>query len=215
MLGDARGEVTGTPQTSGIPSTRAPGREQLRPIGFFPKRPTPAAEGYHLPGVSEIASVSQCIAQGPLGWVERWAHNEFGLYDREALALETAGNSSREYRLYGYASFPLRWGSTGLEPAVLPPAAAPIPADYRFLGYDIVTRSAGSSFECSPLSCNGAARDFRVNQFCLIDGLAEAWAALEAIGRAGNYEPGPYYLVAVWRKPGEVEALTEGSVDHD
>jgi hypothetical protein len=33
--------------------------------GYFPKRATPRPEDYDLPGVVEIASVSECIAKLP------------------------------------------------------------------------------------------------------------------------------------------------------
>ena len=33
--------------------------------GYFPKKVTPLPNGYDLPGVVEIASVSNCIANGP------------------------------------------------------------------------------------------------------------------------------------------------------
>ncbi len=35
----------------------------LRFCGYFPKRATPRPEGYDLPGVVEIASISDCIAR--------------------------------------------------------------------------------------------------------------------------------------------------------
>jgi hypothetical protein len=44
--------------------------------GYFPKKATPRPEDYDLPGVVEIASVSECIAEGPEDWIESWKFHE-------------------------------------------------------------------------------------------------------------------------------------------
>lgn len=76
-----------------------------------------------------------------------------------------------------------------------------MPPDYQFLGYDIVSRSMSHHFECSPLSCNLAASDFRVNTHCLVATLADTYTVFLRIGaEASAYEPGPYCLFAVHRK---------------
>jgi hypothetical protein len=81
------------------------------------------------------------------------------------------------------------------------PVPGDVPADYEMLGYDIVSRSMSAYFECSPLSCNSAANEFQTNEHCLISQLSDAYAALDKIGRSEEgYEPGPYYLLAVYRK---------------
>ena len=45
-------------------------------LGYFPKRRTPVPPDYPLPGVEEIASVSECIAPAPQDWIQRWEHND-------------------------------------------------------------------------------------------------------------------------------------------
>jgi hypothetical protein len=64
------------------------------------------------------------------------------------------------------------------------------------LGYDVVSRSLGSNFECSPLSCNSAAEEIEVNGYCLIDRLEAAVEAARTFS-SGNWEPGPYYVLEV------------------
>ena len=74
---------------------------------------------------------------------------------------------------------------------------------YRRLGYDVVSRSCGSSFECSPLSCNGAAERVEVNEYCLVDDPAEPFRLAALFSRLEEgYEPGPYFVVEVWRREG-------------
>ena len=70
---------------------------------------------------------------------------------------------------------------------------------YNFLGYDAVNRSAGNHFECSALSCNHGADDFTVNKYCLFDDLEYSYKATIDISK-GGYEPGPWYIVEVYRK---------------
>jgi hypothetical protein len=67
----------------------------------------------------------------------------------------------------------------------------------------VVSRSCGSSFECSPLSCNGAAERVEVNEYCLVDDPAEAFRLAALFSRLEEgYEPGPYFVVEVWRREG-------------
>ncbi len=169
-------------------------------VGFFPKvtQRTPAWLGVQ--SVREICSVSNCISDGPEGWIDHWEHNAHGFYDSEEQAQVVAAPNSEEFDLYAYHLFPMRCIGDVLEPVTIESAAAPPPVDYEFLGYDIVTKSVSDFFECSPLSCNYAAREYPVNQYCLIADRDQAYQALQEISRVGTYEPGPYYLFQVYRK---------------
>jgi hypothetical protein len=70
---------------------------------------------------------------------------------------------------------------------------------YRIVGYDAVSASLGS-FECSPLSCNGGAKEYKVNSKCLFATLPEALAAAADFAQ-GGWEPGPYRVVEVLAPP--------------
>jgi hypothetical protein len=87
-----------------------------------------------------------------------------------------------------------KWVPFGPEPAfatnVERPAAA-IPA-----GCDVVTFSARTAPECSPLSCNSLASTVEVNRHCLLPSFDRAKQLLEA-GVFANSEPGPYRIFAV------------------
>ncbi len=63
-------------------------------------------------------------------------------------------------------------------------------------GYDVVSFSAGTSPECSPLSCNGLAKEIPTNRHCLLDSFEEAKGLLEQ-GKFVKCEPGPYRIFAV------------------
>ena len=168
-------------------------------VGFFPKLTHPGLEWLGNPAVREICSVSECISPGPPDWVEQWQHNELGFYDSEALARQVAGAEAARYDLYAYKLAPLRCLHGKLEPFAVAERGLVLPADYICLGYDIVTRSTADFFECSPLSCNGGAQHFPVNEHCLIADYKLAWEVLQTIC-IGDYEPGPYYLFEVYRK---------------
>jgi hypothetical protein len=80
---------------------------------------------------------------------------------------------------------------------------SPGPTDFEVLGFDLVGLDATvMGFGCSPLSCNGLAKEERVNRFCLVDerDRALALAAQYSIPGAGH-ESGTYYVVRVARQP--------------
>jgi hypothetical protein len=98
--------------------------------------------------------------------------------------------------------------------------ATPVPEPdltaYRRLGYDVVEflPSLLLDFEDrrraenvrlwsgaghSPLSCNGLAGGYPVNQFCLLDDVGAACRAGRDFG-AGQPEPGSYIMVEVLRR---------------
>jgi hypothetical protein len=170
-------------------------------VGVFPKLTMQAPPELSAAGVSEIASVSSCMSMPPEDWIGAWKHNDFGFYDSEEAAVSVLpAESATRYDLYAYELIPVEC-SDNIDLPEVNPARGAVPRDYEFLGYDIVSRSMSSYFECSPLSCNLAATIFPVNTHCLVAALSEAYAALIQIGgESAGYEPGPYYLFRVHRK---------------
>jgi len=75
-----------------------------------------------------------------------------------------------------------------------------VPAGASLEGYDVVTFSAGSSPECSPLSCNGLASEIATNRHCLLPSVAAARHLLER-GAFDRGEPGPFRIFAVYSLP--------------
>jgi hypothetical protein len=171
-------------------------------IGYFPKRVTPRPDWLETPSVREICSVSECIAAGPPDWIARWTHNALWVYDSVDRARDVIppGAERGVFALYAYRLLPLLFRPGSQEPLPVPPLVIePLPEDFVSLGWDVVSRSAGTTFECSPLSCNHMARECAVNEFCLVPALQ---GAIDVAVRfaAEPPEPGPYVVVEVLRE---------------
>jgi hypothetical protein len=145
--------------------------------------------------------VSDCISNAPEGWIDQWRHNELWAYDTCELAWSVVpADERREFDPYAYRLYPVRFVHGQQEQFDLPPLAVePLSNSFVRLGYDAVSRSVGSTFECSPLSCNYIAREVQVSRYCLVDSESEALR----LGREFSLsepEPGPYHVLEVWRQ---------------
>lgn len=169
-------------------------------VGFFPKKTSRDVGSMEIPGITEVCSVSECISRGPENWVQKWEHNDLGFFDTEAKAIMVLPAEHSDYDLYAYELFPFYCIDGKRTDLQLIPAGPGIPKDYVLLGYDIATKTHATSFECSPLSCNGVGAEFPVNTHCLIDSLPDAENAFVQICEQSIGEPGPYYLFKVYRK---------------
>ena len=174
----------------------------------------------------EVCSMSNCINEMPPGWEERWDINRADCYNSETEA--AAGipiGSTDAYVTFAYRMYPWEFDETGNRPIDLSfrladgldIAAEPDLSAFTRIGYDVSngptcerdTPAADSDskqysynsggFGCSPLSCNGRAEDFSVNQYYLLDDLSTAIRAAETFGRE-EPEPGPFYIYDVLRK---------------
>lgn len=175
------------------------------PAGYMAKRIVSKPDGMQAEGVRDIYSVSHCISDNFTDYVRYFRHNGYWLFDSPeaigVLAQENAVDLSGTTMLY-YEVHELQfdetqkaWGAFKAEGSfatvVEPPAAK------HLVGFDVVSFSAGTSPECSPLSCNLLAGSVAVNQHCLFDSFAEAQKCLES-GAFENAEPGPYRIFAVY-----------------
>jgi hypothetical protein len=141
--------------------------------------------------------------------VQRWDFNRACCYDTEAVALATA-NGQSGFQLLAYALVEAKLDAAGNQ---IPVAAGSIlveglpdlptgsvPSDFVPLGYDVVCIQPNyMDFNCSPLSCNGLAREMAVNRHCLIEDLEEAIRLAQRFD-VEQPEPGPYYVVQVLRR---------------
>jgi hypothetical protein len=170
-------------------------------IGYFLKRTVKRPDWLKNAGVEEICSVSSCISTVPDDGIDQWRHNELWVYDTEEIAWNVVPPEARhQFDLYAYFMFPVRFDGGREEPYELPPLnVQPLPSSFVRLGYDAVSRSTGNNFECSPLSCNYMAEHVPVNRYCLVDTEQEAFELAREFS-AGNCEPGPYYVVEVWKR---------------
>ena len=125
-------------------------------IGYFPKRTMKRPDWLKASGVEEVCSVSTCVSNAPDGWIDQWRHNEMWAFDTPELALSVVPEAARgEFELYAYQMFPVQFDEGQQHPFEIPPLrVAPLLPSFVRLGFDVVSRSCGSSFECSPLSCN-------------------------------------------------------------
>lgn len=166
--------------------------------GYFPKKATPRPEGYDLPGVVDIASVSDCMAKGPEDWR---TFNNLGFFDDVDAAESVVPESDQsQFDVYAYEFLDERFVAGIAESWTVPPLACKLPgSDFERLGFDAVSKSVTDFFEHSPLSCNGAAKTFRANSHCLFDALEDAVAAAEVFSKE-EPEPGPYYVARVFRR---------------
>lgn len=167
--------------------------------GYLPKRITPRPPDYELPGVLEIASVSNCIAKAPE--IHAWLLNELGfLNDVGAVDGFIPDDQRSEFDVYGYSLLGERFKNGVGEPWEVPTLDGSTPGDdFEVLGFDAVCKSSTNFFECSPLSCNGATKSRCANAWCLLGTLGEAILAARDFS-SGNWEPGTYYVVEVQRR---------------
>jgi hypothetical protein len=173
----------------------------LKPIGYFPKRTMTRPDWLKAAGVDEICSVSTCISPAPDGWIDHWRHNEKWFYDNQELARDIVPDGEKAaFEMYAYKLYAVQFDE-GRELALVIPKLdiEPWGNSFERLGVDVVSKSVAATFECSPLSCNGMAEHIAANRYCLFDGADEAFrhaAKFEAEG----CEPGPYFIVEVWRE---------------
>ncbi len=160
-----------------------------------------APEGLKPCGVEEICSVSSCMSPAPENWINHWRHNELWAYDTQEIAWSVVlPELQHAFHLYAYAMYPLRFIHGEQQPFSIPELnVQPWPKSFIRLGYDGVSRSLDTNFECSPLSCNGMAERFAANRYCLIDSEQKGFELAQRFSES-EPEPGPYHVVEVWRQ---------------
>lgn len=178
-------------------------------IGYFPKKTVRNPDWLKRLGVEEVCSVASCISKAPEGWIGHWKHNEMWVFDSPAVAWSVVPEAEREgFEMYAYRIVPVEIAEGKDEVFNLPAISPePLPSDFQSFGFDIVCRSCGSNFECSPLSCNHMAEEVPTNRFCLLDDLATALGVARGFDEAGC-EPGPYFVVEVFRQKRAAAAKT-------
>lgn len=174
---------------------------QIAPIliGYFPKKRLRTPEWLSGTAADEVCSVSECLAPGPPDWIEHWIHNDWGYFNSAADARSVIPDGDSEYQLLGLALLPLKFengDSSAMEMGA--PPVEPLPDSFTPLGFDVVSKSASFSFECSPLSCNLMAQQIPVNRYCLLDELEQAMQAATRFS-IEQPEPGAYYVIQVHR----------------
>jgi hypothetical protein len=172
------------------------------PAGYMAKR-VQKPEGFHVQGVADVYSVSGCISENFADYIEYWKHNGHWLFDSPEIIRTVAKAHSIQLEgasLFYYEVYEMEFDGTSWYPyeaeSSLPTNVIP-PQGKVLEGFDVVTFYAKNAPECSPLSCNGMAKEIRTNQHCLLESLAEAYDRLNS-GAFNNAEPGPYRIFAVY-----------------
>lgn len=177
----------------------------MLPAGFIAKKVETRPQWLNAQGVADLYSVSGCLSEYFCDYVRYWKHNGFWLFDNPAAITEIAAAESIDlsgHRLFYYEVYEQEFDADdrcwrSFEPEKSFTTHVEPPGAKRLEGYDVVTFSAETSPECSPLSCNSLAQKIPVNAHCLLPSLEDAIRLLEA-GAFDNAEPGPYRIFAVY-----------------
>ena len=184
----------------------------MKPAGYMAKLIRARPGSIDTSEVLDIFSVSGCISPPFAEYIDFWRHNSYWLFDSPSIIAELAGDHGIDLhgsKLFYYEvseeQFDGSWES--FEPERSLPTNVIEPPAKDLEGFDVVSFYAGTSPECSPLSCNAIASEVDVNHHCLLRSEAEAKHLLES-GLFEHAEPGPYRIFAVysigepWPPPG-------------
>lgn len=173
-------------------------------LGYMAKRVVFRPDWLDVPHVRDIYAVANCVSGDFCDYMNLWRHNGFWFFDSPTLIrtiaseknFDVANTSLLYYRGHGkqFDADLGKWTDCYRDPDIWTSVSPP--HGDTFLGFDIVTYSMQNAQECSPLSCNGLAKQVRVNEHCLIDTLDYAIGQLEN-GAFTNSEPGPYRIIGV------------------
>ncbi len=175
------------------------------PAGYMAKKVVKKPDWLEADNVRDIYSVSGCVSEPFADYIDFWRHNGYWFFDspkiiaslarEKAISLEGTPLFYYEVHELEYHEDNSKWLGFGPEKSFKTDVA--VPAKKILEGFDIVTFSAGTSPECSPLSCNYLAREIKTNLHCLLDSFDEAKQSLES-GKFRNSEPGPLRIFAVY-----------------
>jgi len=162
------------------------------PAGYMAKHVRERPDSLKAAQVTDLYSVSPCMSNNFADYISLWKHNGYWLFDSPQIILAAARENSIDVTpttLFYYEVYELEFdGKSWNTFAPNFPANVTPPVRKTLEGFDVVTFSAGTSPECSPLSCNGLAASVPTNAHCLLPSFEAAVQALEA-GRFKNTEP--------------------------
>jgi hypothetical protein len=201
-----RRSYTLLPRSQAYPTAIEGARPSMMlPAGFMAKQVSCKPAWLAAPAVEDIYSVSHCISKAFCEYIPHWKHNGYWLYDDlptlQQVAVQAAADRE-PYQLFYYEVYDHQFDAESktwepFEPEPSFDTAVAAPPEKHLEGYDVVTFSAGTNPECSPLSCNALAEHLLVNTHCLLASFEQARSLIEA-GRFAGSEPGPYRIFAVF-----------------
>lgn len=175
------------------------------PVGYMAKRIVARPDWLDANQVVDIYSVSNCISKDFADYIDYWKHNGYWFFDSPQFIQQLAQEHSidlNKTKLFYYEVYESEYDEEENEwielPAELPFETNVVIPNQKILeGYDLVSFQLGNSAECSPLSCNGLAKEVTTNQHCLLDSFEQAKQLLESDKFTG-VEPGPYRILAMY-----------------
>jgi hypothetical protein len=155
--------------------------------------------------VEDVYSVSGCVSEYFADYIKYWKHNGYWFFDSIEIIRSLADEQAIDLgdcRFFYYEVFEEEFEDASETWRPLKPddgfkTAVVAPARKQLEGYDVVTFSAHTSPECSPLSCNNLAAIMETNRHCLFASFDDAKAHIEARD-FDNSEPGPFRIFAVY-----------------
>jgi hypothetical protein len=177
----------------------------LIPAGYMAKRVKKRPESVKAPAVTDIYSLSGCISPDFAEYIHFWKHNGYWLFDSPEVIRELSTRHAinlGDARFFYYEVHDREFHQGGRQWRPFKPefdfgVHVEEPAARQLEGFDVVTFSAGTNPECSPLSCNALADEVPVNPHCLLSSFEEAKRLLES-GAFDKSEPGPFRVFAVY-----------------
>jgi len=182
------------------------------PAGYMAKKVIPRPDWVQPErapaNVTDIYSVSGCISEDFLDYIEFWRHNGYWFFNTPRVIVDLLRESRVDasgLKWFYYEVYEKQFDEEAKSWVDFQPEASfstdilP-PREKKFEGFDVVSFSAGTSPECSPLSCNNLAERIPVNGHCLMETFEDAKAELE-VGAFDESEPGPYRIFAVYSIP--------------
>jgi hypothetical protein len=160
-------------------------------------------KGFNMEEVTDIYSVGSCVNDDFADYINFWRHNGFWLFDSPEIIRDVAKENSIDLTgksLFYYEVYEQEFDGSDwrlFHPEESFPTQVVEPENKRLEGFDVVTFFSGHAPECSPLSCNGLAKEIPTNPHCLLSSFEVAFAAI-GHGKFNNSEPGPYRIFAVY-----------------
>lgn len=170
-------------------------------IGYFSKKRKENIRVLSSHNVLEICNACLCSFVVPDNWVEHWKHNDYFLFNSPIIAYSIIQDleDCHEYVLYAYKQYQFRVENGSVfDEEVESENVEDLSSEFVLLGYDAVNRNYSKQFGCSPLFCNLGAEKMKTNKYCLFSSFNEALEGAVIFSR-GHGEPGPYYVVEVYR----------------
>ena len=186
------------------PVVKHPLRIKMIPVGYMAKRVNEETDWLKTDRVEDIYSVSSCISINFDDYIHYWQHNGYWLFNSPEIIRRLANDNNIDLSgttMFYYEAYEQEYDENLKKWRVYLPESSFIthviePKYKKLEGFDIVSFFAGTSPECSYLSCNSMADEIAVNRHCLIDNFDHAKALIEQ-GVFTCCEPGPCRIFAV------------------